>query len=104
MPSTTVNCFTLLVLPLLGGFPLIVSAATNVTRADVHAATDVYFAKLNGTNVPHESAVYSTPDGSDVQGLLVPTRTTGATRTAVKAFGHNPCARLHRSPCPSLCT
>ena len=105
MPSTTVNCFTLLlVLPMLGGFPLIVSAATTVTRADAFAVTDAYFAKLNGARVPLEAAVYSNPNGSDMQGLLVPTRTTSATRTAVKAFGHHPCARLHRSPCPSLCT
>ena len=95
MPSTTVNCFTLLlVLPMLGGFPFIVSAATTVTRADAFAVTDAYFTKLmNGARVPLEAAAYSNPNGSDVEGLLVPTRTTGATRTAVKAFGHNPCAR-----------
>ena len=75
MPSTFVNCFTkLLMLPLLGGFPLIVSAATTVTRAEAFAANDAYFAKLNGARAPLEAAVYSNPNGSGVFGGGLPKR------------------------------
>ena len=43
MPSTALNCFPL-PLPLLGGFSLIVSAATAVTLADMYTfgTTDAY--------------------------------------------------------------
>ena len=93
MPSTSLNCFPL-PLPLLGGFSLIVSAATAVTLADMHTfgTADAYGGGLpKNSRAGTTAAKVANPGGAaDVRpaqiGALT-TRAAGTTTTPSMMIG-----------------
>ena len=84
MPSTSLNCFPL-PLPLLGGFSLIVSAATAVTLADMHTfgTADAYGGGLpKNSRAGTTAAKVANPGGAaDVRPAQIGALTTRAAGT-----------------------
>ena len=89
MPSTSLNCFPL-PLPLLGGFSLIVSAATAVTLADMYAfgVADAYGGGLpKNSRAGTTAAKVANPGGAaDVRPAQIGALTTRAAGTTTPSM------------------